>query len=148
MTANDLDPAVHSCPSKRFCIGIRLTIVYKSKFNSSAKNTSKTNRFLRSRPYPMSPTCNEGWLTCLDYFLFYVNFLLVLIIKFRYNGAHWLKERAKAFTSSAKFYHFRRFPGLLSSFFSIIESEPASSNRWTKQRFVNMPGAVIYVIVT
>ena len=38
---------------------------------------------------------------------------------------------------------FPTFPGLLSSFFSFTESEPASSNRTTKQRFVNILGAVI-----
>ena len=46
---------------------------------------------------------------------------------------HWLKEPAlweygakswaKAVTPSAKLYYVRPFPGLLSSFFSIIESE-------------------------
>ena len=45
-------------------------------------------------------------------------------------------------------------PGLLSSFFSLIESknfgisEPASSNRKTKQRFENVPNPVIYVPIT
>ena len=79
MTANDLDSAVYICTSKRFRIGIRLTIADVSKFNSSAKYASKTNGLSKSRLYRISPTCNEGSLTCFYYFIFSVDILLVHI---------------------------------------------------------------------
>ena len=79
--------------------------------------------------------------------------LLYIIIKFGYDVRfHWLIERAeseyktrswaKAVTPSANFYYVRPFSGLLYRFFSSIKkwnfraSEPASSIRWTKERFV------------
>ena len=57
MTTNDLDSAVYSCTSRRFCISITLTSSYMSKFDSSSKYASKTTQFLRSRLYLKSPTC-------------------------------------------------------------------------------------------
>ena len=86
-------------------------------------------------------------------------------MKVGYNARyHWLKERVllqyktrswvKAVTLSAKLYYVRPFFKLLSSFFSLIEndifrtSEPGSSNRKTKPRFLNMPNAVIYATIT
>ena len=91
--------------------------------------------------------------------------ILFFIMKVGYNARyHWLKERVlleyktrswvKAVTPSAKLYYVRPFFKLLSSFFSLIEndifrtSEPGSSNRKTKPRFLNMPNAVIYVTIT
>ena len=79
--------------------------------------------------------------------------LRYIIIKFGYDVRfHWLIERAeseyktrswaKAVTPSANFYYVRPFSGLLYRFFSSIKkwnfraSEPASSIRWTKERFV------------
>ena len=61
---------------------------------------------------------------------------------------------AKAVTPSAKLYYVWSSPGILSAFFFVNwnwnfgTSEPASSNRRTKQRFLKRPGAVIYVIIT
>ena len=56
--------------------------------------------------------------------------------------------------SSAKLYYVRPFPELLSCFFSLIESEISEqasrqvASEEQKKLFVNMPGAVIYVIIT
>ena len=55
--------------------------------------------------------------------------------------------------SSAKLYYVRPFPELLSCFFSLIESEISEqasrqvASEEQKKLFVNMPGAVIYVII-
>ena len=80
-----------------------------------------------------------------------------LMIKFGCNArCHWFKKRAlseykakswaKAVTPPAKLCYVRLFPGLLSSFFfvnwNVRISEPASSNRRTKQRFASMPSTV------
>ena len=56
----------------------------------------------------------------------------------------------KAVMSSAKLYFVWPFPGLLSSFFSrnFGTSESANSNRRAKERFVNMPSAIIDIILT
>ena len=93
MTTNDLDSAVYICTSKRFRIGITLTIADMSKFNSSAKYASKTNGLSKSRLYRISPTCNEGSLTCFYYFIFSVNILLVHI-GMTYISRGWSEDKS------------------------------------------------------
>lgn len=71
------------------------------------------------------------------------------VIKFRFSvRCYWLKAVTPICT------YVWLFPSLLSDLFSLIESKileqsrPASSNRRTKERFVDMPSPIIDIIVT
>ena len=71
------------------------------------------------------------------------------VINFGFSvRCYWLKAVTPICT------YVRLFPSLLSDLFSLIESKileqsrPASSNRRTKERFVDMPSPIIDIIVT
>ena len=71
MTTNDLDSAVYNCTSERFFIGIRLTTIYNSKFNSSTKYASKQMDFRRAgyTAYHLHVTNGDKRVSIILYFL-------------------------------------------------------------------------------